>query len=308
MEKYQLFIKVGKVLNFTKVAEQSGLAPSSVMRRMDQLEEELSTKLFVRSTRSLKLTQEGASYLSHLEPIIANLERLNRGMTRRKESVSGRIRINVFASFGSHIVIPAMRDLMQTYPELEFDINLDNDLRKVSSDFADIAIRIGRAKDSSFIHRPIAKLELEAWASEAYLYKYGHPKSPRDLKDHECLQYSRQQKENWTFVNQKTQNSISIPVSNRITTLGGDGIHSLIQNDLGIGLLPVWMTKTVSMKPILPQWTISFGAKSPLSIYGIYHPNLRGDRRVVLTLDAIKTELKRKTLDGRTNSVLNGSL
>ncbi|NBB11731.1 LysR family transcriptional regulator [Pseudomonas sp. SLFW] len=177
--------------SFVKAAEALDMTQSGVSRAVARLEARLGIRLFDRTTRSVKLTDEGRRLYEEIAPLLAGLEEAATQASGSATAVRGRLRVNVDPYFSRLILAPALGDFMATYPELELDLVTREQLGDLIADGVDLAVRFGEQPSSSLIGRQLLKTRVLTVASPAYLKKHGTPQHPIDLQspEHVCIDF-----------------------------------------------------------------------------------------------------------------------
>lgn len=177
--------------SFVKAADVLDMTQSGVSRAIARLETRLGIRLFDRTTRSVKLTDEGRRLYEEIAPLLAGLEEAASLASGSATAVRGRLRVNVDPYFSRLILAPALGDFMATYPELELDLVTREQLGDLVADGVDLAVRFGEQPSSSLIGRQLLKTRVLTVASPAYLKKHGRPQHPTDLEspEHVCIDF-----------------------------------------------------------------------------------------------------------------------
>jgi DNA-binding transcriptional LysR family regulator len=177
--------------SFVKAADVLDMTQSGVSRAIARLETRLGIRLFDRTTRSVKLTDEGRRLYEEIAPLLAGLEEAAALASGSATAVRGRLRVNVDPYFSRLILAPALGDFMATYPELELDLVTREQLGDLVADGVDLAVRFGEQPSSSLIGRQLLKTRVLTVASPAYLKKHGRPQHPTDLEspEHVCIDF-----------------------------------------------------------------------------------------------------------------------
>jgi len=150
-----------------------------------RLEETLHVRLFHRSTRSVRLTAEGAMFLERCRRILGELEAAESEMARTRETPQGQLRVS--APLLDVFTMPAFIAFMDAFPEISLDVDFSDRLVDIIDEGFDVVLRAGEVGDSRLMSRAIGEFHLKLVASPAYLKKRGTPRSISDLADHDCL-------------------------------------------------------------------------------------------------------------------------
>lgn len=270
----RVFIQTVDSGNFTKAGIALSMAPSSIARSIDNLENELGVTLFKRSTRKLLLTENGQQFLEGAVTLLAEADSLKASMHQMNLEPEGLLRISVFESFGRQCISPLLPEFLQRYPKVKIEINLDNQLVDLNSENVDIGIRIGMPADSCLHARVLLKNHTQLYASPDYLAKNGTPNKPEDLIHHNCLLLDNdRQRTYWYF--HKNKQSLKIPVRGNLSSKGGTPLLEAAVYGGGIVQMSSWMMtdliKDGKVVVCLPDWQPSLQEGSSGDIYAAYH-------------------------------------
>ncbi|RDT00756.1 LysR family transcriptional regulator [Burkholderia contaminans] len=184
------FVAVASEGSFTKAAEKLGVGRPAVSRNVQKLEAQLSTRLFQRTTRMTELTSEGQRFFENCRQGVAQIvEAMNDMLELRQGPPRGLIRISSAVGFGRKIVAPLLETFARAYPDIVFDLLLDDRPIDLVSERIDVAFRNGRIEDSSIIARQLIPMQMALCAAPSYVAKHGLPKSLADLDRHECVNF-----------------------------------------------------------------------------------------------------------------------
>ena len=183
------FVRAADARSFTVAAEQLGLSRSTVGKRITRLEARLGVRLLHRTTRSVTLTGEGATFYESCVEILHALEAAEAAMVARGISPTGRLRIDVPASLGRLQVLPVVHEYMQRWPAVTIAISFNDRYVDLVDEGIDVAVRVGGMADSSLVSRRVAAHRLVTCASPSYLERRGAPQTIDDLASHDCLTF-----------------------------------------------------------------------------------------------------------------------
>jgi len=210
IEELEMLVATVNCGNFSKAAEELGVTASVVSRTIKKLENKLNTTLFNRTTRKTQLTQEGQWLFNEASAMIAQGQRVESQLGERTAAPAGRLVVDAATPFSLHAIAPLIAGFNQEYPDVTVimtstESNIDLIERKV-----DIAIRIGHLTDSTLKARKLGETSRQLYASPSYIDKYGLPKSPSDLKQHNCLGFVKPDRLNVWPLQDKNKNAIHI--------------------------------------------------------------------------------------------------
>jgi len=168
LEELLAFVTVVNSGSITAAAEQLGQTVSGTSRALSRLEEKLDTTLLRRTTRRLELTEEGLAFLTHARGILAAVDAAEDQMALRRQRPAGRLRVNAAAPFMLHVIAPLVGEFRRQYPEIELELNSNDQIIDLLEQRTDLAIRIGPLRDSTLHARPLGASRLRILASPAY--------------------------------------------------------------------------------------------------------------------------------------------
>ena len=183
------FSKVVETGSFTKAAKAFGVPPSSLSRRVSDLEKSLGATLLQRSTRIVKLTEVGRVYYNDVQQILNQLEQSKETVRSYQTTPMGRLRISSMVGFGEKILLPLLEEFSALYPQIVLDVSLSDELSALGRDDVDIAIRGGYAPNERVLAIRLMDNEFIPVASPSYLEKYGVPEHVMELKEHRGLYF-----------------------------------------------------------------------------------------------------------------------
>ncbi|NWE72078.1 LysR family transcriptional regulator [Pseudomonas gingeri] len=177
--------------SFAKAADSLDMTPSGVSRAIARLEKRLGIRLFDRTTRSIKLTDEGRRLYEEITPLLAGLEEAAHAASGSASSVRGRLRVNIDPYFSRLILGPALGEFMSRHPLLQLELYTRDHLGDVVADGFDLAVRFGHPASSSLVARKLLDVRVLTCASPAYLKRHGRPLAPLDMEDerHVCVSF-----------------------------------------------------------------------------------------------------------------------
>jgi DNA-binding transcriptional LysR family regulator len=291
MDKFtalSMFVEVAETGGFSSAARRLNIATSSVTRAVEALEESLGTVLFNRTTRQVALSDAGASYYTRAKRIIEDLAEADASVSDRGAEPSGPLRVSVPAAFGRQCIVPHVSTFLSSYPKLELDISLNDEISDLLTDRIDLAVRLGEPSPSAdIVSRTIGHFTRYVIASKDYLETYGIPATPEELSEHQCLRFSYgSDQQVWTFCS--GGNMAKVAVTGRLKTNNAEVLREIALNGSGIALLPSWLVdadvQAGRLTRLFEQYEINpNNARS--SITALYMPNHRGSRRINAFLD-----------------------
>ncbi|WP_137823572.1 LysR family transcriptional regulator [Pseudomonas sp. D(2018)] len=278
-EQLALFLDVLEAGSFSAAARRHPLTPSAVARRIDALERALGSSLFVRSTHAVKATPAGLAFAERAKRVLAEL-RLARAEAVSLSSVpEGLIRIDAPAPFGRRHLAPAIAEFLTAYPGLDVQLRLIDsfiDMQGENLGQVDLVLRIGPLADSRRVATPLAPLVRILCASPEYLRRRGIPRDPRELPEHDGLDWDALAPPYaWRFeVDGKLQHIR--PGRMRLAANNAEALLFSAAAGLGIAHLPTWLISEHLVRGELVPLFCENGLPAP-EPSGIYALRLEGE-------------------------------
>ncbi|WEF34584.1 LysR family transcriptional regulator [Pseudoduganella chitinolytica] len=201
-EDLALFVRAAACGSFTKAAREANLLPGQVSAAIMRLERDLNVRLFARSTRSLRLTDEGERYLPYAREAIDLLHAGRDELRPDDEALTGTLLIAAPSDLGRNVLLPLLGSFRRMHPRLEMRLQLSDQVTDVFRERVDVAIRYGSSADASFVALPLAPGNRRVLvASPGYLEQCGMPQTLDELRDHSCLlwQLNGRLYDKWSF-------------------------------------------------------------------------------------------------------------
>ena len=182
------FVRAADLLSFAEAGRALGISASAVGKNVARLEQQLGLRLFQRTTRQVRLTQEGALFHERCRRILDELHDARAAMQAAAEAPRGRLRISL-PTIGYRFLLPVLPEFQARYPEVELDLDFNDHLVDVVEAGLDVVIRSGDLADSRLVARRLGPFRFILAASPAYLAARGVPRTPADLARHTSLRY-----------------------------------------------------------------------------------------------------------------------
>ncbi len=260
------FIRTVAAGSFSGAAKELGVSPVAISKNVQRLERQLGVRLLQRSTRKLRLTEEGRLFYERCTGPLRELESAQSAVREKGTSPAGRIRVTSITPFGRTYVLPLLPAFSRLYPRISDMI----------AEGYDVGIRAGLIRDASMVVREIAPLHFVVCGAPSYLAERGVPRTPADLAKHNCLRLrgrdaSPDRALNWALGPKRTP--VAPPVrgnfiANDITTLVAAAVRGqgLVCAPLPL-VLPLF--RAGSLMPLLPEWILQ-----PAQLF-LHYPNRR---------------------------------
>ena len=263
------FVRVVEAKSFAAAAAQLEMTPSGVSRAVARLETQLGARLLFRSTRSLRLTDDGASFYARCKEILTDLTEATEALGHARSHPVGRLRVATHSAIGRAALIPNLAEFEMRYPDIRLELAMCDYHFDLNEEGYDCAIRMGELEDSNLIARKLGYFNNVLCAAPAYLRKHGAPRNIDDLKQHRCINYvfpSTGKPYQWQFDTPSGRVDLDIDAHMLINdaesviqaAVAGLGIiqipHCLAANALAKGQLEIVMTDTISTGS--PLWIV----------------------------------------------------
>lgn len=186
------FVRIVERRSFTRAAADLGLSPAMATLLVQQLEAHLGVTLLHRTTRRVSPTLDGAAYYERCVRWLAELDDIEDAFSQRRRQPRGRLRVDLPSSLGRALVMPALPEFCQRYPDLELVISADDRPVDVVGEGIDCVLRSGPLLDEGLVAQPLGELVQVTCASPAYLARQGWPTTLADLARHQGVHYRSQ--------------------------------------------------------------------------------------------------------------------
>jgi DNA-binding transcriptional LysR family regulator len=209
--------------SFSRAGDMLGLSASGVSRSVSRLEARLGVRLLDRTTRSVRLTTEGALLYERAAPHLAGVEDAANFVSGAAVTVRGTLRVSLNPIFARSVLAPRLPLLAQRYPHLELVVAQVADGGDLASEGFDIAVRFGPQPSSTMTSRLLLRTRVLTVAAPSYIARNGRPKTPAKLAEHDCIQYLDPRTGKpfpWEF--HRGRESQIVPTSGRLTLTDGD--------------------------------------------------------------------------------------
>jgi LysR family transcriptional regulator for bpeEF and oprC len=264
----EVFVRVAQTGAFTRAAASLRIPKASATTLVQALEAALGVKLLNRTTRHVALTPDGAAYFERCVALLAELRETEEALMRTHRSPRGRVRVEVSSLLARLVIIPALSDFFERYPEIRLELGCSDRAVDLIDEGIDCAVWSGGLADSSLIARRVGLVHVATCAAPSYLARHGQPIHPRDLANHQCINFFSPltgKTLDWDF--SKDGERIQEPFSGPIAINDANGYLAAAQAGLGVAQIPAFVLKESMdrglLEPVLGGW---FSDPVPLQV------------------------------------------
>ncbi len=295
-DKLRIFHAVADAGSLTHAGDTLHLSQSAVSRQVRALEESLNTTLFHRHARGLILTEQGELLFDATSAMYRRLETAAARIRDSEEEVFGELRVTTTTGFGTLWLAPRLPKLYEKYPDLKIDLMLEERVLDLPMREADVAIRMKEPSQADLIRRRLMSVRMALYATPAYLEAKGSPQHPRDLSDHRliCQNTSSPQVAAGAAL---VQELLTYDIPSTLTVNNYFGVLQAVLNNLGIGVLPDYLTEDFpELVRVLPDIE-----STEVPVFLAYPEELRQSKRISAFRDFVMEEImahrKRQRID-----------
>lgn len=268
MSNFAIVVKAG---SFTRAAARLGLSKSVVSRHVSALEKTLGVQLLYRSTHRLGLTEAGERFFAYCKDLEQVAEQALAVAAAAQEEPRGLLRVTLPQTLIVSPLGALIARFQQTYPEVQLDVRVTSLQVDPIEEGFDLALRIGNLGDSSLVCRKIRDVRFQAVAAPGYLRRRGRPRTPEELRDHNCLIYSEfASRSRWPSEGGTVRRKAP-PLAGNLSTNSGVLIMNALLAGQGIVIGPDIMfesyVKRREVRVILDDYQLE-----PTGLYAVFPP------------------------------------
>ena len=181
------FVQAARAGSLTHAAQHLGVSTAALSKSVSRLENLTNTRLFMRTSRQLQLTSEGATLLGRVEHAFTAIEQSLAQLRDGRDKPSGIVRVSTVTAYGKHCLLPILNEFLQQCPTVDVLISFHDGARGLTRQGYDIRINWGEEREQDKVSQTMCRMPLITVASPGYLAKRGVPNRPEDLEHHECI-------------------------------------------------------------------------------------------------------------------------
>lgn len=213
LKDLEIFVRTAQAGSLSAAARQLDLSPAVASASLKRLEKSLGVRLFIRSTRSQRLSHEGEVYLKHCQQALQLLADGKEALVSGHEAVGGVIQLSIPSDLGRNILLPMLDGFQAQYPGLQLHIQITDRVADIYRQPVDVSLRYGKPPDSRLVAIPLlASNRRVLCASPGYLAQHPAPLMPTDLSEHNCLCFTLGDyvHDRWRFYSAGTETQVSV--------------------------------------------------------------------------------------------------
>ncbi|HSI61106.1 MAG TPA: LysR family transcriptional regulator [Ideonella sp.] len=307
MDKFsamQAFVRVVEAGNFTKAADTLDMPKPTVTRLIQTLEAHLRTRLLNRTTRRVTVTPDGAAYYDRAVRLLSEVDELESSMSQANANPRGRLRVDVGSSVARLLVIPALQEFHDKYPEIQLDLGVSDRSIDLLSENVDCVLRAGALADESLVARRIGEFHFFTAASPRYVKRRGLPRHPQELEDqhHVVGYFNARTGKVYPFDFSKDGERIEVTGRYQVAVNDSNAYVTAGLNGLGIVQTASFMVQnhvaSGELVPVLSDWS-----SDPLPIHVVYPPNRHLSNKTRVFVDWVADLFARSDLMQRRSTL-----
>lgn len=211
LDSMKVLLAVTEAGSLSAASRVLGAPLATVSRKISDLEAHLGTRLLIRSSRKLALTDAGQNYVIACKRILEQVADAERAAAGEYSAPRGELTLAAPIAFGRLHILPVAADFLKAYPDIDLRITLSDRISHIVDEHIDLAIRIGELADSAFIAKRVGEVRKVVCASPEYFGARGTPAKPADLATHDCITFDALMSANvWVFPAGKQEEAVTV--------------------------------------------------------------------------------------------------
>ncbi len=295
LEMLRTFVAVADHASFTEAARRLHVSPTAASRAIAALEQSLGKPLLRRTTRSVRLTEDGATYLARCRIALADLDDAALALRGDGATPGGTLVITAPVTFGRLHILPIVTELLRTYPALKAELTLIDRIVRLVDEGIDLAVRIGDLSDSSLHALKLGEVRRILVASPAYLAAHGVPANVPGLHGHALISFTELERSHeWRF---GSAGKPAVRVEPRVTLNGADAAIEAAAAGVGIARVLSYQAMDAIASGRLVTVLDEY-APPPVPVHLVFQANRRASVNVRAFIDAARVYFSGLSLGG----------
>jgi LysR family transcriptional activator of dmlA len=295
-EDLRVFVTVVRKGGFAAAAEELGMSPAYVSKRIGVLEDLLAVRLFQRTTRRVVITADGEQVYARAQAILEQLDDLVDEVSERRRAPSGMLRICSSFGFGRKLVAPAIAQLAASHPGLQIRFEVFDRMVDIVAEGFDLDVRVGDEIAPQLIARRLRPNGRILCAAPAYLARHGTPKNLQDLAGHQCLPIKERDHPFGVWRLRGRNGDETVKVSGALSTNHGEIALRWALDGAGIVLRSRWDAQPYldsgQLVVVLPEYT------QEANVWAVYPQRLAGSAKLRVCVEFLDAQLEMARQDG----------
>jgi DNA-binding transcriptional LysR family regulator len=301
VRRIETFMRAADAGSLAGAARALDLTPSAVSRAVSELEAALGVTIFYRTTRQLRLTEDGEELYRRGRLLLDSLADLDAAMSRRSRQLTGTLRVGLSVNISRYILAPGLAAFMRRHPGLRLELAVASHPKEMHARGLDVLVRAGLPAESDLVARKLAEQRFDVYAAPAYLDAAGTPVSPRELARHRCVVHAPAAQprpmDEWVFERPGQRQVLEIRPA--LVTEDREALIAAVVGGAGImriGMFDPALVTSGRLRKILTDWTCPGGQ----AFYALYRKTTRLPPRVTAFLAFIEAAFASFDPDGIT--------
>ncbi|KAA9002706.1 LysR family transcriptional regulator [Affinibrenneria salicis] len=289
IQAMRVFVRMAESESFSRAAESLAIPRATVSQTLKRLELRLGVRLFERTTRQVRITDEGRLYHQRCVQLLAEMDETDSMFSRQRQQPSGRVRIDMPHSLAREVVIPALPAFYRRYPQMTLVLSANDSTINMQREGVDCVLRAWRMDDDSLVARPLASLPQVTCAAPDYCAAFGRPASLAELNGHQMVGYfSLRSLRLYPLEFMQQEQVVFRMLPARVEVNGADAYIAAARAGLGLIQAPCYTLRSLlargELVEMLPQTP-----PPPMPLYIMYPPGRFLAPRIRLVIDWLQT-------------------
>jgi len=280
--------------SFARAAAALGLSPSAVSRSVARLEQRLGARLLQRTTRCVRITEEGRRFYDSVAPHLAGIEAAIADVGEAAEVVRGRLRVNMDPFLARAVLAEHLPAFLEAHPALSLELIMRDSVGDLVADGFDLALRFSEPPAGAFVARKLLDVQVLTVASPSYLERHGPPRYPDDLADHLCIQLydpARNLPFEWEF--RRGRDVVAHRPKSRLMVSDVGAMLAACRRGGGIAQVLALsgrpLVESGALVQLLPDW-----AEEIFPLYAVFPTRRQQPAKVRVFVDFCRAQLRRQ--------------